>query len=83
MCPIPPRQRLLIEKGDADIARDLTPDQIASIAGDKDVKIVASPQATLHYVGLNVKDQRRSNNAEGARGACTIWSIMKAWPIRS
>jgi peptide/nickel transport system substrate-binding protein len=53
--PEPAAQRLLIEKGDADIARDLTPDQIASIAGDKDVKIVASPQAALHYVGLNVK----------------------------
>ncbi|UDL96172.1 ABC transporter substrate-binding protein [Lichenihabitans sp. PAMC28606] len=48
-------QRLLIEKGDADIARDLTTDQIASIASNKDVTIVRSPQATLHYVGLNVK----------------------------
>ena len=53
--PEPAAQRLLIEKGDADVARDLTPDQIASIAGNTDVKIVASPQATLHYVGLNVK----------------------------
>ena len=53
--PEPAAQRLLIEKGDADIARDLTPDQIASIAGDKDVKVVASPQAALHYLGINVK----------------------------
>ena len=53
--PEPAAQRLLIEKGDADIARDLTPDQVASIAGNKDVKIVASPQAALHYVGINVK----------------------------
>ncbi len=53
--PEPAAQRLLIEKGDADVARDLTPDQVASIAGNADVKIVASPQATLHYVGINVK----------------------------
>ncbi len=53
--PEPAAQRLLIEKGDADIARDLTPDQVASIAGDRDVVVTASPQATLHYVGLNVK----------------------------
>ncbi len=59
--PEPAAQRLLIEKGDADIARDLTPDQIASIAGDKDVKIVASPQATLHYIGLNVKNPSLAN----------------------
>ena len=53
--PEPAAQRLLIEKGDADVARDLTPDLVASIAGDKDVKVVASPQATLHYVGINTK----------------------------
>ena len=53
--PEPAAQRLLIEKGDADVARDLTPDQVASIAGDKDVKIVSSPQTALHYLGLNVK----------------------------
>ena len=53
--PEPAAQRLLIEKGDADIARDLTPDQVASLASDKDVVVTASPQATLHYIGLNVK----------------------------
>ncbi len=53
--PEPAAQRLLIEKGDADIARDLTPDQIASLGANKDVAIVVSPQAALHYIGLNVK----------------------------
>jgi peptide/nickel transport system substrate-binding protein len=52
--PEPAAQRLLIEKGDADIARDLTPDQIAAIGGNKDIVVVVSPQATLHYVGLNL-----------------------------
>ena len=80
--PEPAAQRLLIEKGDADIARDLTPDQIASIAGNKDVKIVASPQATLHYVGLNVK-AAAARQPEGARTPCTTSSTTTAWPIRS
>ncbi|MCW6510525.1 ABC transporter substrate-binding protein [Lichenifustis flavocetrariae] len=53
--PEPAAQRLLIEKGDADVARDLSPDLVAAVAGNKDIKIVASPQAALHYVGINVK----------------------------
>ena len=53
--PEPAAQRLQIEKGDIDIARDLTGDQVAGIAGNKDIVITTVPQATLHYVGLNVK----------------------------
>jgi len=53
--PEPAAQRLLIEKGDADIARDLTGDQIAGLSGNKDVTITIIPQATLHYIGLNLK----------------------------
>ena len=33
--PEPATQRLLIEKGDVDIAENLTPDQIAGLAGDR------------------------------------------------
>ena len=53
--PEPAAQRLLIEKGDADIARDLTNDQVAGVAGNKDIVVTTVPQATLHYVGLNLK----------------------------
>ena len=53
--PEPAAQRLLIEKGDVDIARDLTTDQIAGIAGNKDIVVTTIPQATLHYVALNLK----------------------------
>ena len=53
--PEPAAQRLLIEKGDADIARNLSPDQVAGLEGNKDVSVVTIPQATLYYVGLNVK----------------------------
>ena len=53
--PEPAAQRLLIEKGDADIARNLTGDQIAGIADNKDITVTPIPQATLYYVGLNSK----------------------------
>jgi peptide/nickel transport system substrate-binding protein len=50
-------QRLLVEKGDADIARNLQPDQVASLAGNKDISIVDVPQAALHYLALNLKTE--------------------------
>ena len=51
----PAAQRLLIEKGDIDIARDLSPDQVAGVTGNKDITITTIPQASLYYVGLNLK----------------------------
>ena len=42
--PEPAAQRLLLEKGDIDIARNLTPDQIKALAGNKDIKIEIVPQ---------------------------------------
>ena len=53
--PEPAAQRLLLEKGDIDIARDLTPDQVAGVAGNKDIVVTTAPQATQVYVGLNLK----------------------------
>lgn len=57
----PSAQRLLLEKGDADIARDLQPDQIAAITGNKDLTISVIPQATLFYVALNLKTPQFQN----------------------
>jgi peptide/nickel transport system substrate-binding protein len=54
-------QRLLVEKGDADIARDLTPDQVAGLAGNKDIAIVNVPRAALHYLALNLKTPQLAN----------------------
>ena len=48
-------QRLLLEKGDVDIADNLTPDQVTAIGNNKDVKVTAVPQALLYYIGLNQK----------------------------
>jgi len=49
-------QRLLLEKGDIDIARNLSPDQIKGLEGNKDVVVEFDPKATVYYMGLNQKN---------------------------
>jgi len=46
-------RRLLVEVGDADIARDLGPDQIAALQTSETVKTVEFPSAVLHYLMFN------------------------------
>ena len=59
--PEPATQLLQLQKGDVDIAENLTPDQVGGLAGDKDVAVMVSPQATQVYVGLNAKDKPLAN----------------------
>ena len=49
-------QRLLLEKGDADIARNLTPQDLDALAANKDIKTTATPKGTVYYFGLNQKN---------------------------
>jgi peptide/nickel transport system substrate-binding protein len=49
----PATQLLMLKKGDADIARDLTADQLRSLTGDKGFTIASSGQATSMYVAMN------------------------------
>ena len=49
-------QRLLLEKGDADIARGLAPQDLAALASNKDIKTTATPKGTVYYFGLNQKN---------------------------
>ena len=49
-------QRLLLEKGDADIARNLTPQDLEALAANKDVKTTATPKGTVVYFSLNQKN---------------------------
>jgi peptide/nickel transport system substrate-binding protein len=49
----PSAQLLLLQKGDADIARDLGADQLKSIAGNKDLAVSASPQGSSMYIAMN------------------------------
>ena len=51
--PEPSTQRLLIEAGDIDIARDIGPDQIAVLQGRDDIGIFSFPKGDVYYLGLN------------------------------
>ncbi len=49
-------QRLMLEKGDADVARDLGPDDLDVLAKNPDIKIRKIPQGMIYYLGLNQKN---------------------------
>ncbi len=49
-------QRLLLEKGDVDIARNLTPQDLAALASNKSIKTTSTPKGTVYYIGLNQKN---------------------------
>lgn len=49
----PSAQLLLVEKGDVDIARDLTSDQLKSISGDKTLHLITANQAAQMYIAMN------------------------------
>lgn len=46
-------QRLLLEKGDVDIARNLNADQIAALSSNADISVVSSPKTNIRYLALN------------------------------
>lgn len=52
----PVTQRLLLEKGDVDYARNMTKDQLAALRNDKDVGFEEGRKGTVLYVGLNQKN---------------------------
>jgi len=52
----PATQRLMLEKGDIDVARDLSPDQVGGLAGLSNMRILHAPKGTLMYLGLNQKN---------------------------
>ena len=49
-------QRLMLEKGDADIARNLSPEDLAALAKNKQIKTTSTPKGTVYYIGLNQKN---------------------------
>ncbi|NTF52958.1 ABC transporter substrate-binding protein [Agrobacterium rhizogenes] len=46
-------QRLLIEKGDVDIARNLSADQIQALSTNSNITIISSPKTDVSYIALN------------------------------
>ncbi|MDN0112274.1 ABC transporter substrate-binding protein [Yersinia mollaretii] len=51
--PDPSARRLLIQQGDADIARELGPDQTAALKTEAGVKVVEIPSAEQNYLVFN------------------------------
>ena len=50
-------QRLLLERGDIDVARNLTPDQAAAIQGRGDMRLRFARKGALYYLALNQKNE--------------------------
>lgn len=53
--PEPSSQRILLEKGDVDIARDLTKDQTAALASNEDIRVITTAGSDSYYMALNQK----------------------------
>jgi peptide/nickel transport system substrate-binding protein len=53
-------QRLLLEKGDVDIARKLGPDQLVGLEGNPAIRIRQGVKGLLYYLGLNQKNEHLS-----------------------
>ena len=53
----PSAQRLLLEKGDVDFARNLTRDQLEAIKGNAELTTQATRKGAVVYLGLNQKNQ--------------------------
>lgn len=62
-------QQLMLKSGDIDIAKNLTPDQIAAVETSGNFKVETYPQAAVHFLSLNQKDKDLTNPAvwEAAR----------------
>ena len=49
-------QRLQLEKGDIDIARNLSPEDLTALASNKAIKTTSTPKGTVYYIGMNQKN---------------------------
>lgn len=55
--PEPATERLLLEKGDIDVARKLGPEQLDAVSSNPDIKIQEGVKGTIYYLGLNQKNE--------------------------
>lgn len=62
-------QQLLLESGDVDLAKNLTPDQIVGLQAKGGFKLENYPQAAVHFLSFNQKSPELTNPAiwEAAR----------------
>ena len=57
----PAAQLLALQRGDVDVARDLTADQIVSLAGSTTIAVDTQPSVNTYYVALNQSDPQLAN----------------------
>ncbi len=69
--PEPAARRLLLEQGDADIARNPGADQIAALNGKPGVKTEAIPMASLYYIQFNI-GANETHEEPGLLGSGTL-----------
>lgn len=56
-------QRLLLESGDVDMAKNLSPDQVAGLSGNAAIKVETYPQTAVHWFSFNQKTEALQNPA--------------------
>ncbi|MBM3521840.1 MAG: ABC transporter substrate-binding protein [Alphaproteobacteria bacterium] len=62
-------QRLLLEKGDVDIARELGADDLETVGKTAGLRVERYPAATIHFFTLNLKHEKLRNPA--------LWEAMR------
>ena len=50
-------QRLALENGDIDVARNLEPGDVEAISGKEGLAITSAPKGTIYYISLNQKNE--------------------------
>ncbi len=51
------QQRMMLEKGDIDIARNLQPEDIAAVEKNPDIRLMKRAKGHIYYLGLNQKNR--------------------------
>ncbi len=71
----PVTRRLLVEQGDADIARDLGSDQINALKGTPGLKLLAVPSAALYFLALDTVSKTNPALKNPALWEAARWMI--------
>ena len=50
-------QRLLLEQGDIDIARNLGPEEVSALEGEEGIEIMSGVKGSIYYLGLNQQNE--------------------------
>lgn len=71
----PVTRRLLVEQGDADIARDLGSDQINALQGKSNLKILSIPSAQQWYIAIDTTNKTNANLKNPAVWEAVRWMV--------